>query len=57
MPIDIVFDGPPSPEMPRFVEVENGRGRSVNCGEWLQRPDGYWVLRITAEDIRKHEAR
>ena len=42
--IDIVFDGPPSPEGARFVEVEDSRGRSVNFGEWVQRPDGYWAL-------------
>jgi hypothetical protein len=45
--IDIVFDGPPSHEAPRFVEVENSAGASINVGEWLQRPDGYWVLRLT----------
>jgi hypothetical protein len=56
MPIDIVLDGPPAPEMPGFVEVENGRGKSINCGQWLQRQDGYWVLRISAEDILRHEA-
>jgi len=44
--IDIVFDGPPGPEGPRFVEVEDEQGRSIKVGEWLQRPDGYWVLRI-----------
>ena len=32
--IDIVFDGPPSPEGARFVEVEDSRGRSINFGEW-----------------------
>lgn len=44
--IDIVFDGPPGHESGRFVEVENAEGRSVHVGEWLQRSDGYWVLRI-----------
>jgi hypothetical protein len=46
--VDIVFDGPPGPEAGRFVEVENSKGHSINFGEWLQRPDGYWVLRIPA---------
>jgi hypothetical protein len=44
--IDIVFDGPPGPEAGRFVEVENDTGASISIGEWVQRPDGYWVLRI-----------
>lgn len=34
--IDIVFDGPTGNEGGRFIE------------KWLQRPDGYWVLRIAA---------
>lgn len=44
--IDIVFDGPPGPEAGRFVEVENAQGRSISFGEWVHRPDGYWVLRV-----------
>lgn len=44
--LHIVFDGPPGPEAGRFVEVETPDGRSVNAGEWHQRPDGYWELRI-----------
>lgn len=43
---DVVFDGPPSHDSPRFVEVEDENGRSIKHGEWLQRPDGYWVLRF-----------
>lgn len=46
--IDIVFDGPPSHESGRFVEVEDDTGASVNVGEWVQRPNGYWALRLTA---------
>jgi len=49
--IDIVFDGPPDHESGRFVEVENGSGGSIDCGEWIQRPDGYWVLRIRPVDV------
>lgn len=45
--VDIVFDGPPAAEAGRFVEVEDSQGRGIKFGEWLQRPDGYWVLRIT----------
>lgn len=45
--INIVFDGPPGPEAGRFVEVETDDGASINIGEWVERPDGYWALRIT----------
>lgn len=51
--IDIVFDGPPGPECGCFVEVEDEGGRSVNFGEWVHRPDGYWALRITPEAFRE----
>lgn len=44
--VDIVFDGPPGNESGRFVEVEDSKGCSINFGEWLQRDDGYWVLRV-----------
>jgi hypothetical protein len=44
--IDIVFDGPPGPEAGRFVEVEDDAGKSIKFGEWVERPDGYWVLRL-----------
>lgn len=43
---DIVFDGPPGPESGRFVEVEDDQGRSVRLGEWVQRSDGFWALRL-----------
>lgn len=46
--VDIVFDGPPSHESGRFVEVENERGKSISLGEWVHRADGYWALRISA---------
>lgn len=44
--IDIVFDGPPSHESGRFVEVENPLGHSINAGEWIDRGNGLWALRI-----------
>ena len=47
--IDIVFDGPPAHESGRFVEVEDPSGASVRVGEWIDRGDGYWVLRIQKE--------
>jgi hypothetical protein len=44
--IDIVFDGPPGPNPGRFVEVENESGESICAGEWIDRGDGMWVLRV-----------
>lgn len=44
--IDIVFDTPPSADGPRFVEVEDRAGRSLKIGDWVERHDGYWVLRL-----------
>jgi hypothetical protein len=43
--IDIVFDGPPSHESGRFVEVER-EGKSINIGQWIEREDKLWILRI-----------
>ena len=52
--IDIVFDGPPGPEgEARFIEVEDASGRSISCRTWIERPDGSWVLRITAAELTK----
>ena len=45
--VNIVFDGPPGPDPGRFVEVETDGGRSINAGEWIERTDGLWALRIT----------
>jgi len=47
----IVFDGPPSHESGRFVEVEDEAGRGVGLGEWAERDDGCWALVFTAEDL------
>ena len=44
--IEIVFDGPPGPDGGRFVEVEDEAGGSLDVGEWVERPDGYWALRL-----------
>lgn len=38
--VDIVFDGG------RFIKVENMQRASVRFGEWIERDDGYWVLRV-----------
>ena len=48
MPINIIFDGPPGPECGRFIEVETDDGKSINAGEWIEREDGLWALRVTS---------
>jgi hypothetical protein len=49
--IDIVFDGPPGPDPACLVEVEDADGRSIEIGEWIERPDGTWALRISPKDF------
>jgi hypothetical protein len=49
--VDLVFSGPPDHEPPQFVEVEDEQGRSVRYGEWVQRDDGAWVLRVPAQGV------
>lgn len=44
--VNIVFDGPPSPDAPRFIEVETDDGQSIRAGEWIERSDGTWALRL-----------
>lgn len=53
--IDIVLDGPPGHESGRFVEVENAKGASVSVGEWLDRGNGLWALRIPLPAPRSGE--
>jgi hypothetical protein len=49
--IDFVFDGPPGPEGPRFIEVEDhGTRRSLSFGEWVKRDDGSWSLQLGAKE-------
>ena len=45
-PINVIFDGPPAPESGRFIEVETDDGVSINAGEWAEKGDGLWALRI-----------
>jgi len=52
--INVIFDGPPSHESGRFVEVEDDAGRSINAGEWIERKDGLWALRITELPDGRH---
>jgi hypothetical protein len=44
--VDIVFTSPPGPKAPRLVEVEDDQRRSIRYGQWVERDDGAWVLRI-----------
>lgn len=54
--IDIVFYGPPAHESGHFIEVENPEGASICVGEWVEREDGYWVLRIPSRAAILEEA-
>lgn len=54
--VDVVFDGPPGPEGGRFVECEDADGVSINAGNWWQREDGYWALRIVRPPTRTVQA-
>ncbi len=48
-----MFDGPPGPVAGRFVEVEDDAGASINFGEWVERDDEYWVLRVPVVQEQK----
>jgi predicted HAD superfamily Cof-like phosphohydrolase len=48
--IDIVFDGPPAPQRPGFIEVENDVGKSISVGHWVERKDGSWALRLGSDN-------
>lgn len=46
--LHLVFEDFPGPGKECvFVEAEDKYGRSVNCGEWRKRDDGYVELVIT----------
>lgn len=53
--VDVVFDGPPDHEAPRFIEVESPPGKSIRAGEWIKREDGYWALRLDRVVVRTDE--
>lgn len=42
----LVFDGPPGHQSGRFLEAEDENGRSIKVGEWRNRGDGTWELRL-----------
>lgn len=44
--MEIIFDGPPSNIAPRFIEVNDSEGKSINVGKWEERKDGMWALVI-----------
>ena len=46
MGIKVIFDGPPSHESGRFVEVHNLYDEGIKIGEWNERDDGLWELVI-----------
>jgi hypothetical protein len=48
--VDIVFDDLPSHDGPRFVEVENEKGQSIEFGEWVKHDDGFAALRFRNPD-------
>ena len=54
--IDIVFDGPPSHESGRFVEVHDAEDRGIRVGQWVEHSDGLWALRLTAKDFEDDAA-
>ena len=46
-----MFTGPPggADDPPAvFVELEDDQGRSIDLGEWVERDDGAWALRLPA---------
>lgn len=50
--IDIVFSGGGDGSGPgEFVEVEDQNGSGISVGDWIEREDGYTVLRIRHESF------
>lgn len=49
--IDIVLSDVKGTPDCKFVEIENAGGKSISLGTWVRRPDGFWAIRITREDI------
>lgn len=42
----LIFDGPPGHQSGRFIEAVDEQGRSIKVGEWRNRGDGTWELRL-----------
>ena len=47
--IDVLFD-----EL--TVQVENPDGNPISVGEWMERADGKWVLRLAVKHTRNRNA-
>lgn len=47
--VDIVFTSFPAPSGCEFVEVEDRMGKAIRLGEWVDRGDGTFALRITEQ--------
>lgn len=47
MTYHIVFDAT-DPKSPRFIELEDEHGKSINVGDWRKREDGYCELVLPA---------
>lgn len=50
--IDVLMNRGPSPHGD-FVEVEDPDGGSIHAGEWIDRGNGLWALRLRARDITR----
>lgn len=53
--INIIFDGPPAHKSGRFIEIETDKGESLKIGEWIDKGDGLWALRITELPTNKYK--
>ena len=52
--VDFMFDGPPGPESPRFIETHDAyTGRGVGWGQWIDNGDGTWSLIGLAAEVRR----
>jgi hypothetical protein len=54
--VDVVFDGPPGAQSGRFIEAEDEHGCGTRAGEWIDRGDGTWALRIQVPVEEKLQA-
>jgi len=53
--VAFVFDGPPLPPGPRFIETELLTGEGVGVGSWKRGDDGTWALLVPvpSDQIRR----
>ena len=55
--LDFMFDGPPGPVFPRFIETHDAyTGRGVGWGKWIDNGDGTWSLIGLAAEVRRQVA-